>query len=151
MLAGTLGTPFCLATDALPGRHAFGTIVGLHQAYRGLPKVKKNKLHAHLTLLDIHDATVARDLTVLMLLHDLSQALDTTTRAEITATLMYVYCGAAMPSYCYDRFVNHITMKRGLSSLTIMMFFQAPGALQGLRQTSHFNSTRPSAVAPCRL
>ncbi len=87
----------------LLGRHVLGTLSGLHVAYKKLPKAKRSRFHAHLTLLDIHDATIARDLTVLMLLHWLNNTTDVIERAEIRATLMYTFCGVAMPGYCYDR------------------------------------------------
>ena len=87
-------------------RHAIGTITGLHKAYGRLTKAKQNQFHAHLTLLDIHDAPIARDLCLFVLLHDLSQTQDATTKAEIIATIMYMYCGAAMPSYCYNRYLG---------------------------------------------
>ncbi|KAI0357688.1 hypothetical protein OH77DRAFT_1421780 [Trametes cingulata] len=85
------------------GRHALGTIAGVYHAYKKLPKVKQDKFRAHLTLLDIHDATIARDLCVLVLLHQLAEATDSVVRAEIKATLTYTFCGAAMPVYCDDR------------------------------------------------
>ena len=46
---------------------------------------------------------MARDLCVLTLLDQLSSATDPIVKAEIQATLMYMFCGAVMPSYCYDR------------------------------------------------
>ena len=88
-----------------PGRHALGTLVGLHEAFQKLPKTKRTQFKAHLTLLDVHDATIARDVCILMLLHALTEASDATARAEIKATLTYTFCGAAMPSYCYKRSV----------------------------------------------
>ena len=92
--------------DVHAARHVFGTIVGLNQAYNHLRDASKNHFHAHLTMLDIHDAPIARDLCLLMLLHDLSLESDVTSRAEIKATLLYMYCGAVMPSYCYDRYTR---------------------------------------------
>ncbi|KAI0366582.1 hypothetical protein BV20DRAFT_971762 [Pilatotrama ljubarskyi] len=96
------------------GRHALGTIAGVYHAYKKLPKAKQDKFHAHLTLLDIHDATIARDLCVLMLLHQLSEATDSVERAELKATLTYTFCGVAMPDYCADRLkaVIHDLRKR---------------------------------------
>ena len=90
--------------DALDqGRHVLGTLSGLYEAYKKLPAAKKAKFKAHLTLLDIHDGTMAIDLCVLTLLDQLSSATDPIVKAEIQATLMYMFCGAVMPSYCYDR------------------------------------------------
>ena len=66
-------------------------------------KNKQSKLRVHMTLLDIHDATIARDLCILMLLHQLNSEPDAIGKAEIKATLMYTFCGVVMPAYCYDR------------------------------------------------
>ncbi|KAI0357689.1 hypothetical protein OH77DRAFT_1502792 [Trametes cingulata] len=88
------------------GRHAFGTLSGLHDAYKALPKAKRVLLHAHLTMLDIHDATIARDLCMLILLDQLITTTDAATRIEIKATLMYMFLAAVMPSYCYDRLLG---------------------------------------------
>ncbi|KAI0366581.1 hypothetical protein BV20DRAFT_1124210 [Pilatotrama ljubarskyi] len=85
------------------GRHAFGTLVGLHDAYKKLSKAKRVRLHAHLTMLDIHDATIARDMCMLMLLDQLANTTDPAERVEIKATLMYMFLAAVMPSYCYER------------------------------------------------
>ncbi|KAI0366567.1 hypothetical protein BV20DRAFT_1002228 [Pilatotrama ljubarskyi] len=85
------------------GRHALGTIQGLYQAYKKLPAAEQSAFHTHLTLLDIHPSAIARDLCMLMLLHQLSETTDSTTRAEIKATLLYSFCAAIMPDYCYER------------------------------------------------
>ncbi|KAL1948087.1 hypothetical protein VTO73DRAFT_12162 [Trametes versicolor] len=85
------------------GRHAFGTIAGLSQALTKLPKAKRSQFNAHLTLLDIHDGTIARDLCILLLLHELNSTSDSTARSEIKATLTYTFGGVAMPDYCYRR------------------------------------------------
>ena len=82
------------------------TLCGTAAAYKKLPKKKGDKLRAHLTLLDIHNAPLARDLCVLMLLDQLNSTKSASVRAEIHATLMYTYCGVVMPSYCYDRCVR---------------------------------------------
>ncbi|KAI0672184.1 hypothetical protein C8Q78DRAFT_971990 [Trametes maxima] len=88
------------------GRHALGTVAGLYQAYKKLPGSKKSVFRAHLTLLDIHPTAITRDLCMLMLLHELKNATDPLARAEIKATLMYCFCGAVMPGYCYDRLMQ---------------------------------------------
>ncbi|TFK84369.1 hypothetical protein K466DRAFT_527474 [Polyporus arcularius HHB13444] len=95
------------------GRHVLGTLSGLHLAYKKLTKKKQKRFHAHLTLLDIHDATIARDLCLLMLLHDLNRTKDPMSRVEINATLMYMYTGMAMPSYCHERLEGVIRDLRG--------------------------------------
>ncbi|KAI0658112.1 hypothetical protein C8Q70DRAFT_201642 [Cubamyces menziesii] len=88
------------------GRHAFGTIVGLYEAYKGLPTPKQAAFHAHLTLLDIHPTAIARDLCMLLLLHEFNNTTDSVARVEIEATLMYVFCAGVMPSYCYTRLMD---------------------------------------------
>ncbi|THH22545.1 hypothetical protein EUX98_g8145, partial [Antrodiella citrinella] len=52
-------------------RHVFGSIIGLHRAYRGLSKAKKTRIQAHMTLLDIHPTALARDLCMIMLIDQL--------------------------------------------------------------------------------
>ncbi|KAI0719792.1 hypothetical protein C8T65DRAFT_725210 [Cerioporus squamosus] len=74
---------------------------------------KRSRFHAHLTLLDIHDATIARDLCLLMLLHELNKTKDSIDKAELNATLMYMFCGMAMPSYCHERLEGLIRDLRG--------------------------------------
>ncbi|KAI0634386.1 hypothetical protein C8Q77DRAFT_1217561 [Trametes polyzona] len=88
------------------GRHALASIVGLHAAYKRLPRAKQAVLRTHLTLLDIHPTAIARDLCMLMLLDDLNHTTNHTVRAEIKATLMYSFCGAVMPGYCYERLMS---------------------------------------------
>ncbi len=43
---------------------------------------------------------------MLTLLHELSTTTEPLVRAEIKAMLMYSFCAAVMPGYCYDRYVN---------------------------------------------
>ncbi|KAI0329760.1 hypothetical protein GY45DRAFT_1279063 [Cubamyces sp. BRFM 1775] len=88
------------------GRHAFGTIAGLYQAYKALPAPKQAAFHAHLTLLDIHPTAIARDLCMLLLLHEYNNTTDPIARAEVMATLMYIFCAGVMPSYCYNRLMD---------------------------------------------
>ncbi|KAI0649827.1 hypothetical protein C8Q79DRAFT_1033643 [Trametes meyenii] len=87
------------------GRHAFGTLVGLQQAYKKLENKRRSAFHAHLNFLDIHPATIGRNLCMLMLIHHLCSESDPVARVELKATLMYAFLGAVMPSYCYDRLV----------------------------------------------
>ncbi|KAH9903204.1 hypothetical protein C8Q73DRAFT_673716 [Cubamyces lactineus] len=90
------------------GRHAFGTIVGLYEAYKTLPAPKQAVFHAHLTLLDIHPTAITRDLCMLLLLHEYNNATDPVARVELKATLMYIFCAGVMPSYCYARLMNTV-------------------------------------------
>ncbi|EIW52006.1 uncharacterized protein TRAVEDRAFT_53988 [Trametes versicolor FP-101664 SS1] len=79
---------------------------GLYQAYKKLSAKKRSIFHTHLTLLDIHPTAIARDLCMLTLLHELSITTEPIIRAEIKATLMYSFCAAVMPGYCYDRLMT---------------------------------------------
>ncbi|KAI9060061.1 hypothetical protein FKP32DRAFT_1656899 [Trametes sanguinea] len=99
------------------GRHAFGSLAGLHKAYKKLSKLKKAKFRAHLTLLDVHEGTIARDLCIFMLLQALMDESDPVARTELQATLTYTYCGAAMPDYCYNRLQTAVKkLKEGLTA-----------------------------------
>ena len=83
--------------------HVFGSIIGLHQEYLKLTKAKRDSFKVHITLLDIHPTTLARDLCIFALLE---QLLDTPNskekEAEIKATIFYAYLGVIMPSYCHQ-------------------------------------------------
>ncbi|GBE90098.1 hypothetical protein BKA93DRAFT_457437 [Sparassis latifolia] len=91
-------------------RHVFGTIYRLQKVCKELPQDKRDKVHMHMTLLDFHPGALARDLCVLMLLHDLveAEATDPIALAEMKATLFYTYVGIAMPEYCHERLQNVI-------------------------------------------
>ncbi|KAH7922618.1 hypothetical protein BV22DRAFT_1070111 [Leucogyrophana mollusca] len=91
-------------------RHVFGTLIGMHRAHKKLSPQKRASFHAHLTLLDIQDTALARDLCILMLINDLLERSDhdKITQVEIKATIFYVYVGIVMPSYCWDRLLDTI-------------------------------------------
>ncbi|TFK84368.1 hypothetical protein K466DRAFT_654782 [Polyporus arcularius HHB13444] len=119
LTAGWLNHPHPLKIDALPrdklselaflfggvgdGRHVLATVCGLHAAYKQLSKAKQRSFRAHLTLLDIDHSMLARDLCMLLLLHQLNSTSNTIIRTEIKATLMYTFIGAVMPPYCFER------------------------------------------------
>ncbi|RPD61780.1 hypothetical protein L226DRAFT_506692 [Lentinus tigrinus ALCF2SS1-7] len=84
-------------------RHVMSTLCGLASVFEKFPEARRAVFHTHLTLLDIHAATIARDLTMFLLLDQLNHTKNATARLEIKATLMYIFCGVAMPSYCYRR------------------------------------------------
>ncbi|KIJ65506.1 hypothetical protein HYDPIDRAFT_130715 [Hydnomerulius pinastri MD-312] len=87
-------------------RHVYGTLVGLHQVHQSLNKTKRELLHVHLTLLDVHETALARDLCILMLVNDLMTTTDKITQVEIKATIFYTYVAVVMPPYCYTRLQN---------------------------------------------
>ncbi len=71
-------------------------------------------------MLDIHEATIARDLCMLMLLEDLTHAAEPEVRDEIKATLMYMFLVPVMPSYCYIRCVyGHLRLVRHLFACSL--------------------------------
>ena len=97
-----IGIPF------LPsGRHLLGTLIGLKAAHRSLSKPQKTVARYHLTALDIHPTTIARDLVFLLLLNELvdGQTINPETKAEVIATYMYAFVGVVMPDYCHNRWV----------------------------------------------
>ncbi|TBU53623.1 hypothetical protein BD310DRAFT_887493 [Dichomitus squalens] len=128
------------------GRHVLGTLSGLYEAYKKLPEAKRANCRAHLTLLDIHDGTMARNLCLLMLLDQLNRATDPIDRAEINATLMYMFCGAVMPSYCYDRQAHYtlVRLMAVIDTLRTRLTEHPPGQLAWLHVVS---DTIPAVVA----
>jgi hypothetical protein len=57
-----------------------------------------------MTLLDIHPAIIARNLLFFMMIDILAQdALDPIDRLEVQTTMIYVFIGWIMPSYCEKR------------------------------------------------
>ena len=108
---------------------------------------KQSQFHAHLTLLDFHDATIARDLCVLMLLHWLNNTTDTIEQAEIKATLMYTFCGVAMPDYCYDRWVKSYARHYMRSYATTQVAF----CCSGHPQKTLYDSTHATTILPRRI
>ncbi|KAF7790664.1 hypothetical protein EIP86_001620 [Pleurotus ostreatoroseus] len=88
-------------------RHVFGTLISLHDVYEKMTKRKKKALHVHMTMLDIHPAILARDLCILMLLHQLTDdTLDPEARMEIEATIAYTYYALLLPPYSAKRLKN---------------------------------------------
>ncbi|KII91875.1 hypothetical protein PLICRDRAFT_157310 [Plicaturopsis crispa FD-325 SS-3] len=85
-------------------RHAFGTVIGTHRAWKTLNKSKRNKFKLHMTLLDIHPAALVRDLCIMMLIDALIEGKqDAVSQVEIKATIFYTYLGVVLPSYCHER------------------------------------------------
>jgi len=92
----------------LSGRHLLGSLIGLKLAHRSLSKHQKTVVRFHLTALDIHPTTIARDLILLLLLNELvdGQTVAPETKAEIIATYMYAFVGVMTPDYCHKRRVR---------------------------------------------
>lgn len=90
-------------------RHAFGTIIGAHRAFKTLGKHRRSALQIHLTLLDLHPNILARDLCIMMLLHALMNQVEDappTERLEIKTTIFYTYIGVVLPGYCFERYAH---------------------------------------------
>jgi len=87
------------------GRHAFGTLIGLGFAASKLSKLKKRgDLKPHIILPDIHPAIMARNLLLFMMIDILARdTLGVVDRLEVQTTVVYVFIGWIMPSYCEKR------------------------------------------------
>ena len=59
----------------------------------------------HLTALDVHPASIARILVLMLLLDELVDGRSATprTKAEVVATYMYTFKGVVIPDYCNKR------------------------------------------------
>ncbi|SJL02420.1 uncharacterized protein ARMOST_05747 [Armillaria ostoyae] len=93
------------------GRHIFGSIIGLHQAYLKLTPDKRKAIKVHFTLLDIHPTVIARNLCLLLMIDQLMEMrmrknINKVEQTEIKATIFYIWMGFILPAYCHDRFLN---------------------------------------------
>ncbi|KAG2023894.1 hypothetical protein CC2G_001500 [Coprinopsis cinerea AmutBmut pab1-1] len=79
-------------------RHVFGTI--LHAANLGWTN------QWHMTLVEIHPATVAKTLVIFELLWMIGQATNEEEKDEIFATLIFMYTTFLLPDYCVDRLIK---------------------------------------------
>ncbi|KAF6743653.1 hypothetical protein DFP72DRAFT_827356 [Ephemerocybe angulata] len=83
----------------------------------GLTQEQKDSVKIHLTLLDIHPATIARDVIFFMFLDQLVNMEDMKLeKLEIVTTLFYLYCGYMLPTYCYDRWVAAVKQLHAIIS-----------------------------------
>ncbi|KAF9480633.1 hypothetical protein BDN70DRAFT_600662 [Pholiota conissans] len=81
-------------------RHVFGTLIHLANLSR---RQGKNKIDAHMTLLDIYPTTLARFTIMLSLLQQILEEREKnniTKVVELHATLFYIYSTVLMPDYC---------------------------------------------------
>ncbi|KAG2023880.1 hypothetical protein CC2G_001486 [Coprinopsis cinerea AmutBmut pab1-1] len=79
-------------------RHVFGTV--LHAANSGW----NNKWH--MTLIEIHPATVARNVLVFELFSEIQGARTEEEKDELFASLVYLYTSMAIPDYCVQRLMK---------------------------------------------
>ncbi|TCD64567.1 hypothetical protein EIP91_003894 [Steccherinum ochraceum] len=92
-------------------RHLFSSIIGLHAAYKKLDEPEKAAFKVHITALDLQPSVLARDLCLLLLLDQLARAeKGTELRAELLATVLYVYLGVVIPPYCHTRFTEVVNV-----------------------------------------
>ncbi|KAJ7183825.1 hypothetical protein C8R46DRAFT_1308885 [Mycena filopes] len=93
-------------------RHVFGTLIDLHQRVRleRLNQKQQNALKVHITLLDIKEHSLARDLLVLFFLSKISNCSDATEKLELQTAILYLYAAPFIPEYCRQRQVNEISV-----------------------------------------
>jgi hypothetical protein len=64
---------------------------------------QQDALKVHVTLLDIKEHALARDLVVVFLLSKIMTCTDTVEKLELQATVFYLYTALVMPQYCHRR------------------------------------------------
>ncbi|KAJ7110686.1 hypothetical protein C8R44DRAFT_883805 [Mycena epipterygia] len=89
-------------------RHVFGTLISLHDTSYRLNENQRDALNVHITLLDIKEHALARDLVVMFLLSKIMVCDDATERLELQATVFYIYTTLVMPKYCQERFCDAV-------------------------------------------
>ena len=95
-------------------RHLFATIIMLRDIERDTKQ--RTQRQYHFTINDLKAGALARDLVILSLLSDLTEAADKDTeKLEIKTTLFLVYIAAVMPVYAHKRLQSNI--RRIISAL----------------------------------
>ncbi|KAJ7082632.1 hypothetical protein B0H15DRAFT_852172 [Mycena belliarum] len=84
-------------------RHAFGTLIGLHEASHEMTPAQRDAFRVHITLLDIKEHALARDLVVMFLLSKIMACTDTLQKLELQVTVFYLYTALIIPAYCHER------------------------------------------------
>ena len=88
-------------------RHLFATLITLRALERDTQQLAQRQYH--FTINDLKAGALARDLVILSLLSDLTEAADQNTeKLEIKTTLFLVYIAAIMPIYAYKRLQSSI-------------------------------------------
>ncbi|KAF8970597.1 hypothetical protein BDZ97DRAFT_1914492 [Flammula alnicola] len=86
------------------GRHVFGTFMHLADMANETGMVEQlDLITVHMTLMDVHPASLARIIIVLALLRQILEARlskDKARRLELYTTLFYLYTSMLMPDYC---------------------------------------------------
>ncbi|KAJ7494865.1 hypothetical protein B0H11DRAFT_2227626 [Mycena galericulata] len=81
-------------------RHVFGTLVGLYESSLRLTQNQRDALRVDITLLDIKEHVLARDLVIMVLLSEISACSDAKEKLELQATVFYLYTALVMPKFC---------------------------------------------------
>ncbi|KAJ7886396.1 hypothetical protein B0H14DRAFT_2338211, partial [Mycena olivaceomarginata] len=89
-------------------RHVFGTVVGLHETLNRLSPKQRKALKVHITLLDVKEHALARDLAAIFFLSKIMSCTDAIDKLELQATLFYFYTAMVMPEYCRQRLCDVI-------------------------------------------
>ncbi|KII90183.1 hypothetical protein PLICRDRAFT_40377 [Plicaturopsis crispa FD-325 SS-3] len=98
----SLGQLSFLIAGVGDGRHALGTLIGLGRMK--LSPQKREALKAHVTLLDIHPAMMARNVLLFMMLNEIVEnKVEGLDRLEVSAAITYLWLGVVMPPYCERR------------------------------------------------
>ena len=89
-------------------RNLYATMLGIDRLEKGMTGNKTRTYHA--TINDINASALARDLVMFYLLDDLAAAVDPSEddRIESLATIFYLYVGAVMPEYIFNRIQDTI-------------------------------------------
>jgi hypothetical protein len=64
---------------------------------------QRKALKVHITLLDVKEHALARDLVVMFLLSKIMSCTDANEKLELQATLFYLYTAFVIPKYCQQR------------------------------------------------
>ena len=112
----------------IPARHVFGTLIDFVDKFHtenanDIPRL-------HLTLLEIHPATVARTLVIFKLIELISLAENPMEELELETTLFYLYVSLAIPGYCEDMwatFGSYLIVQGSPISLKCHRYFQIIG------------------------
>jgi hypothetical protein len=94
---------FAKLYTTLTARHVFGTLADSVAKFCTENAIDIPRLH--LTLVEIHPATLARTLLIFELLDRISLAENPVKELELETTLFYLYVSLAMPGYCEDMWV----------------------------------------------
>lgn len=98
----------------LVGRHVFATLIHFADFAKAKNSDKLVKgMSGHFTLVDIHPATLTRNLVIFSVLQQITQARekrDEQLTIELIATAFYVHAAVIMPEVCYKMFVIFLNL-----------------------------------------